>query len=147
MSAPHVVVHLPGDGDPRSSPSFLYYVRSPICFASLEGEINNSIQWRINNERSTKYQFHDCRPREEVAAVAIEAGSREEPVPEFQVYDFLDMNCDHFAKWCFHGEKESLQTSTNQPRNIPEVLTADAEGRFTTLLTAVGVTGLGETIW
>ncbi|XP_065582111.1 protein sll1483-like [Artemia franciscana] len=30
--------------------------------------------------------------------------------------------------------------------NIPEVLTADAEGRFTTLLTAVGVAGLGETL-
>ena len=30
--------------------------------------------------------------------------------------------------------------------NIPEVLTADAEGRFTTLLTAVEVAGLGETL-
>ncbi|KAK2703669.1 hypothetical protein QYM36_017965 [Artemia franciscana] len=30
--------------------------------------------------------------------------------------------------------------------NIPEVLAADAEGRFTTLLTAVEVAGLGETL-
>ncbi|KAK2703155.1 hypothetical protein QYM36_018296 [Artemia franciscana] len=111
-SAPHVVVHLPGEGDPRKTPSFLHFVRSPIRFASLEVEIENSIQWRINNQRSTRFQFRDCRPQEEVAAVAIESGLRKEPLPEFKEYDFLECNCEHFAKWCFHGEKESLQTST-----------------------------------
>ena len=98
------VVHRHGPDDPDRSRSVLFKPGFPISLGILEKEIEVSFKWRINNQLTTGYV---ARSRVGVLLAAILASFRVTPLPEFSKYDLFHTNCEHFAKWCFHGEKQS----------------------------------------
>ncbi|KAK2713963.1 hypothetical protein QYM36_009753 [Artemia franciscana] len=99
-----------GQGDPDNSRSFWLIPGWPFSFCDLEKEIEVSLKWRIDKEQTTGY---DKRPREEVVLITLFAAHSNASQPEFRNHNLLTTNCEHFVKWCFHGEKQSDKVSTH----------------------------------
>ena len=108
----HVVAHMHGKDDPEGSRANYYNKHGyPISFGLLDEEIevSNEYEWRINNKVKDECTAY---PRICVVFMAILAVFG--IISGFEKYHLFETNCEHFARFCTEGRRESLQTKSGK---------------------------------